>query len=1131
MNNRHNKHKLNLIRVLIATVSLFIILCSKAHAGFFQPITTLEQYNIPIVTSLYKSDLGGVWLQDINGELRYFTGQHIVPSHQSFLDEDFQLLTFENSNFWMANHRTLKVRTESLSSPVIITQFNYPIEGLGSSNAGVWVSTEERVHLYSSYAEPQITLSKQELQKTAANTSKVVVNDVKAFNASWIIATNLGAFTLKDNEISIVKGTRNKSIEQILSLQEQRAFVLGTKTGALIFEYDSNHIDLKHKVGTQHVLSMAYFDSNLWIGTKNGLLKSSLTPSEFFTVEQSFSDTSYNPYALPGDKIYSLLNADNGTLWVSTENGIRIVNIKEKGTHVRVSSEPLNSHMSGIETTSSGETWFSTREGLYKVSQSLENQSDYQQNYEKRLSSSINSITSLKHVIWFTTNEGVLSFDTKTNEVKLHIALTRLQQQMPRQIVSTKGEALWFATQQGLYRYHPVSDELQNYGLSWIIEDQRPARITSLISGEGDRVYIGTDHGTYNYSNGRIQLNNATTQLGEASYTLITPDSGTWYMGSKGIRYQNAFKPRLIEISQRYDSARPLCAANNEYGVWVVTNTGVELYSHEGSWLKHFGGRVGLIEGEFLEQQCTFMSDQTTLALGSLFGLVLLDTDNMSASEINDYTNVTTTIWNSAERVIFDPDLSPHAKLKFDDHTLMFFGDGLGLEKLELDYKVQPNSINNWQPLIGNQLSLKRLHHSNFSVEYRPSGIEAPGNLKSVSVNVSPPWYLNRPLLILLSVVLLVAVFLIFYFLIIRAKKQRDELQNELHLSQSQLSHQSRVLLANSLHQRKQAHVRMKLISRLATTIKKQVMYESKIDSSEMQLGTQIEKREMVDAIESISAQNEGAHSRAVVIEINWLLMAIYESWKRDFAERGCRLQIYGVTHLAHVKIHATNLDSVINTLLASLLRKVIQDSDITLSVDKSDTHVEILISATIKQAIDIESESIIENDLRAQFSTIRHQINALRGEFDFESTAKIQRFKISLPIIHSQSQHISSTAKASFSEAKQPQQEEWFTKVLDLIENNYVDAEFSTAQAAKALFMSDRNLQRKFKSITGSTFKEHLIRVRLEKSAQLLMEGESVSEVAYASGFNDPSYFSQRFKTHFGISPSKFNEMSDFEN
>ncbi|PTO71289.1 helix-turn-helix transcriptional regulator, partial [Vibrio splendidus] len=51
---------------------------------------------------------------------------------------------------------------------------------------------------------------------------------------------------------------------------------------------------------------------------------------------------------------------------------------------------------------------------------------------------------------------------------------------------------------------------------------------------------------------------------------------------------------------------------------------------------------------------------------------------------------------------------------------------------------------------------------------------------------------------------------------------------------------------------------------------------------------------------------------------------------------------------------------------------------------------------------------------------------------------------------------------------------------------------------------------------------------VRLEHACERLLAGEKISDVAFDSGFNDPSYFSQRFKHHFGMSPSKFAENSE---
>ena len=47
-------------------------------------------------------------------------------------------------------------------------------------------------------------------------------------------------------------------------------------------------------------------------------------------------------------------------------------------------------------------------------------------------------------------------------------------------------------------------------------------------------------------------------------------------------------------------------------------------------------------------------------------------------------------------------------------------------------------------------------------------------------------------------------------------------------------------------------------------------------------------------------------------------------------------------------------------------------------------------------------------------------------------------------------------------------------------------------------------------------------VRVRLREASRLLQNPQaSVSEVAYAVGFNDMSYFSRMFKRHFGVAPS----------
>lgn len=59
-----------------------------------------------------------------------------------------------------------------------------------------------------------------------------------------------------------------------------------------------------------------------------------------------------------------------------------------------------------------------------------------------------------------------------------------------------------------------------------------------------------------------------------------------------------------------------------------------------------------------------------------------------------------------------------------------------------------------------------------------------------------------------------------------------------------------------------------------------------------------------------------------------------------------------------------------------------------------------------------------------------------------------------------------------------------------------------------------------------GETVTESLTRIRLAHARELLADGLSVTEVAAACGFSDPSYFSKCYRRAFGHAPSRAREM-----
>ena len=71
---------------------------------------------------------------------------------------------------------------------------------------------------------------------------------------------------------------------------------------------------------------------------------------------------------------------------------------------------------------------------------------------------------------------------------------------------------------------------------------------------------------------------------------------------------------------------------------------------------------------------------------------------------------------------------------------------------------------------------------------------------------------------------------------------------------------------------------------------------------------------------------------------------------------------------------------------------------------------------------------------------------------------------------------------------------------------------------------MSPFRFSRSFHETYGITFQDYVIRYRIIEACRLLRNPSmQVTDIAYAVGFNDASYFSRTFRRHMGVSPSAF--------
>jgi AraC family L-rhamnose operon regulatory protein RhaS len=101
-------------------------------------------------------------------------------------------------------------------------------------------------------------------------------------------------------------------------------------------------------------------------------------------------------------------------------------------------------------------------------------------------------------------------------------------------------------------------------------------------------------------------------------------------------------------------------------------------------------------------------------------------------------------------------------------------------------------------------------------------------------------------------------------------------------------------------------------------------------------------------------------------------------------------------------------------------------------------------------------------------------------------------------------------------------------TKLLRHL-NSHCDEEIDWDRLAARFEIPLRTLSRKFADVTGMPPNSYLLRIRLCRAMRMLKETDkTVTEIAFACGFNDSNYFSSRFHREIGTSPLKYRRQTE---
>lgn len=102
----------------------------------------------------------------------------------------------------------------------------------------------------------------------------------------------------------------------------------------------------------------------------------------------------------------------------------------------------------------------------------------------------------------------------------------------------------------------------------------------------------------------------------------------------------------------------------------------------------------------------------------------------------------------------------------------------------------------------------------------------------------------------------------------------------------------------------------------------------------------------------------------------------------------------------------------------------------------------------------------------------------------------------------------------------------EFLRQIQTIIEKHLDDTNFMTKDLADQMGIGRSKLFDKIKGISDLTPNDYILKIRLTKAAEHLLNNTanlSISEIAYLVGFSTPSYFSKCFKQYYGVTPTDY--------
>lgn len=643
------------ITCAIFLFALSIVLLGQSHEIRFGNLS--NEFNFPNnrIFGIYKDSKGYLWILNAENVVMFngyrfetFSPENDSSDHYIYGDRFISIFEEDNGQIWIGSNLGLNKYIEKNNTfrPIVLNEpgRNRINTILPYNDSLLLVSTPRKNILINKLTERSSQLKK-------INTITSTFTD--SYGNYWF-GTNNGE-VYKNFQKTAIK--IDESINSMF-FHNKKHFYLGTSNGLYIASFADSTKKYKpekiahftrtiefQSLSHNEVSSLAYFEGNLWVGTRNGLNRIEINDDGFPSSVEKFFHHPYVPFSLANNQISSLYVDNENTLWISTLSGLNTLD-ESKTWFFSIANEPNDetslpdNHIVSLINDPYNNLWIcGYHMGVMRYRPIDKSFKVYTVTNTSENADRVRNLFRINQDLFFSTQNDIFIYDIKIDDfLKLNLLKDKnkaIKGKNPEFFGADSNGNLWLMNRRFIFR-GTLDRDSNNFLIQDEYKNKESENLTCGFITHDNYKWFGQGNTLISFSPEnkirRIQLPDYNTTVLPTIQCISNDLEGNLWVGTdNGLFFLPNYKLQVNNDSiLRYGTEDGLADENinslicDVYGsIWLSTWKGIVTFNSNllGGRFTSFNSNEGILDEKFNLRSFSYDTTNNTLYFGSINGI------------------------------------------------------------------------------------------------------------------------------------------------------------------------------------------------------------------------------------------------------------------------------------------------------------------------------------------------------------------------------------------------------------------------------------------------------------------------------------------------------------------------------